>query len=56
VDSISAILTDGTGTVQRTPYLHFQEFYWREREMGLFEIMPEDDKKRKQWLGWRILP
>lgn len=25
----------------------YQEFYLRERDMGLFEIMPEDDKKRK---------
>jgi NAD+ kinase len=25
----------------------FQEFYLRERDMGLFEMMPEDDKKTK---------
>ena len=25
----------------------YQEFYLREREMGLFEIMSEDDKKNK---------
>lgn len=25
----------------------YQEFYLRERDMGLFEIMPEDDKKNK---------
>jgi hypothetical protein len=27
--------------------LWYQEFYLREREMGLFEIMLEDDKKTK---------
>jgi len=25
----------------------YQEFYLRERDMGLFEVMPEDDKKNK---------